>query len=185
MSSPEVRRLFLALWPNAAVRKALVEVQGRFPPGIGRAVDAGNLHITLVYLGSTPAERQACIEKALAGLAVADFTLQLDQLGYWRKPQVLWAGSDGAPAALITLVDDMSKAAAQCGSQLDARPFRPHLTLFRKVRKPLRDLPVMAPIFWQADDFALVESITAASGVCYKVLKTWALIPGAAGSASQ
>lgn len=185
MSSPEVRRLFLALWPNTAVRRALVDVQGRFPPGIGRAVDADNLHITLVYLGSTPAERQACIEEALAGLAVADFTLQLDQLGYWRKPQVLWAGSDGAPTALISLVDGMSKAAAQCGCHLDARPFRPHLTLFRKVRKPLRDLPVMSPILWEADDFALVESITAASGVCYKVLKTWALIPGAAGSASQ
>lgn len=185
MSSPEVRRLFLALWPNAAVRRALVDVQGRFPSGIGRAVDAGNLHITLVYLGSTPAERQACIEEALAGLAVADFTLQLDQLGYWRKPQVLWAGSDGAPATLMTLVDGMSKAAAECGCQLDARPFRPHLTLFRKVGKSPRDLPVMAPILWQADDFALVESITAAGGVCYKVLKSWALIPGAAGSASQ
>ena len=185
MSSPEVRRLFLALWPNAAVRRALVDVQGRFPIGIGRAVDAGNLHITLVYLGSTPAERQACIEEALAGIAIADFTLQLDQLGYWRKPQVLWAGSDGVPTALLTLVDSISKAAAQCGCQLDTRPFRPHLTLFRKVRKPPRDLSVMAPILWQAGDFALVESITASSGVCYKVLKTWALIPGAAGSASQ
>jgi len=162
-----------------------VDTQGRFPPGIGRAVDAGNLHITLVYLGSTPAERQACIEEALASLAVEDFTLQLDQLGYWRKPQVMWAGSDGVPTALLTLVDYMSKIAALCGCQLDVRPFRPHLTLFRKVRKPPRDLPVMVPILWQAVDFALVESVTAASGVCYKVLKTWALTPGSAGSASQ
>jgi 2'-5' RNA ligase len=185
VSSPDVRRLFLALWPNAAVRKALVDVQVRFPPGMGRAVDAGNLHITLVYLGSTPGERQSCIEAALAGITIAEFTLQFDQLGYWRKPQVLWAGSDGVPAALTTLVDGMSKAAVQCGCQLDARPFRPHLTLFRKVRKPPPDMPVMAPIVYQADSFALVESITAASGVCYKVLKTWALIPSAAGSASQ
>ena len=166
------------------MRRALVDLQGRFPPRIGRAVDAGNLHITLVYLGSTPAERQSCIEEGLTGLAIPEFTLQLDQLGYWRKPQVLWAGSDGVPAALMTLVDSMSKAAALCGCQLDTRSFRPHLTLFRKVRKLPRDLPVMAPILWQAGDFVLVESVTAASGVCYKVLKTWALTPGAAGSAS-
>jgi hypothetical protein len=32
--------------------------------------------------------------------------------------------------------------------------------------------------------FALVESITAASGVCYKVLKTWVLGDESGGSAS-
>lgn len=184
MTSPDVRRLFLALWPNAAVRSALVDVQRHFPPGTGRAVDGDNLHITLVFLGSTPAERRYCIEEALAGIEIPSFILQLDQLGYWRKPQVLWVGSDTAPAPLTTLVGIVTKAATQCGCMLDTRPFQPHLTLFRKVGKPPRALPVMAPILWPAGSFAMVESLTAASGVCYKVLKTWTLAPGAAGSAS-
>jgi len=182
--SPDVRRLFLALWPNDAVRSALREVQRRFPPGMGRAVNADNLHITLVFLGSTPVERRDCIEAALAGIAIPGFTLTLDQLGYWRKPQVVWAGSTSVPAPLTTLADTVSTAAAQCGCELDTRPFQPHLTVFRKVRKPPRDVPVITPIQWPAESFVLVESITAASGVCYKVLKTWALTAGAGGSAS-
>jgi 2'-5' RNA ligase len=184
VDNPDVRRLFLALWPSAAVRDALVEVQRLFPRRTGRAVYGDNLHITLVFLGSTPAERRACIEEALSGIAAPGFTLQLDQLGYWRKPQVLWAGSGGVPAPLTALVEALTKAAAQCGHKPDTRPFLPHLTLFRKVRRPPRDMPLMTPVPWPADSFALVESVTAAAGVRYEVLSTWPLISGGAGGVS-
>ena len=184
MTDSDVRRVFLALWPNAQVRSALVEVQRRFPPGTGRAVNPDNLHITLAFLGSTPVERLRCIEEALAGVAIPGFILQLDQLGHWRKPQVLWVGSETVPAPLTSLAETVTTAATRCGCQLDTRPFQPHLTLFRKVRKPPRDLPVMTPIQWPAASFALVESVTAAGGVCYRVLKTWAMISGVEGSAS-
>ena len=184
MTGPDVRRLFLALWPNATVRDALGEVQQRITSGTGRAVSRDNLHITLVFLGSTAAERRACIEQALDRVKIPGFTLQLDQLGYWRKPQVLWAGGDTVPAPLSALVEEAVAAAARCGTRLDVRPFHPHLTLFRKVRKPPRHLPVVAPILWPADSFAMVESVTAAGGVCYKVLKTWTLVSTAADSAS-
>ena len=181
MSTPEVQRLFLALWPSAAVRSALRELQCAFPGSAGRAVDDGNLHITLVFLGSTPPERRHCIEAALDGLERPGFELRLDRLGYWRRPQVVWAGSDAVPPPLTSLVEDMTKAAVQCGCMLDARPFRPHLTLFRKVRKPPRDLPDIAPILWPANAFALVESVTASSGVRYQVLNTWPLGGGVSG----
>ena len=175
MTDPDVRRLFLALWPDVALRNVLADLQRRFPQNIGRAVNADNLHITLVFLGSTPGERRACLEDALTGIKLPRFSFQLDQFGYWRKPQVLWAGSNNVPTALTTLVDVMTSKAITCGYKLDPRPFRPHLTLFRKVRKPPRDMPSMEPIWWSADSYALVESVTATSGVCYKVLKTWAL----------
>lgn len=183
MTCPEVRRLFLALWPEAAVRAALLEVQRGLPADIGRAVKADNLHITLAFLGSTPAQRQSCIEAALDDVVAQCFSLQLDRLGFWRKPQVLWVGSERSPPPLQTLVDGVGRAVAQCGCRLDSRPFQIHLTLFRKVRKPPRELPVVAPIQWPVESFALVESVTAASGVCYKVLKTWALGTAVAGRA--
>ena len=184
MTGPDVQRLFLALWPGAAVRSALAEAQRHFPPGTGRAVNGENLHITLVFLGSTPAERRRCIEEALAGIEIPSFNLHLDQLGYWRKPQVLWVGSDIVPAPLTALADMATKAAAQCGCELEIRPYQPHLTLFRKVGKPPRDMPLMAPILWPADSFVLVESVTAPGGVSYKVLKTWPLASEAADSVS-
>ena len=179
MTDLDVRRVFLALWPGTDLRNALADVQRRFPQNIGRAVNADNLHITLVFLGSTPGERRACLEDALTGIKLPGFSFPLDQFGYWRKPQVLWAGSNNVPAALTTLVDVMTSKAIKCGFKLDPRPFHPHLTLFRKVRKSPRDMPSMEPILWSADSYALVESVTAASGVCYKVLKTWALETGA------
>ncbi|MEJ2553937.1 MAG: RNA 2',3'-cyclic phosphodiesterase [Gammaproteobacteria bacterium] len=181
MTTPDVRRLFLALWPSAAVRSALLEVQRHFAVGTSRAVNADNLHITLVFLGSTPSERRDCIEAALDGLEMPGFDLQLDRLGYWRRPQVVWAGSEVVPPPLTSLVEAMTEAAVQCGCKLDARPFHPHLTLFRKVRKPPRDLPALAPILWPAEAFALVESVTASSGVHYQILKTWPLAGGVSG----
>lgn len=178
MTELDVRRLFLALWPGADLRNDLADLQRQFSQGIGRAVNADNLHITLVFLGSTPGERRTCLEEGLTGIKLPGFSFQLDQFGYWRKPQVLWAGSNNVPSALTTLVDVMTNKAIRCGYKLDTRPFRPHLTLFRKVRKSPRDMPSMEPILWSADSYALVESVTAASGVCYKVLKTWTLESG-------
>lgn len=184
MPNPDVRRLFFALWPDEAVRSDLIDLQKRLAPGIGRLVSGANLHITLVFLGATTVARQLCIEESLAGRDRPEFSLQLDQLGYWRKPQVLWVGSATVPPPLSALTQQLRDVVAHCGCEVDTRPFQAHLTLCRKVRKPPRDLPAMVPIPWPVNSFALVESVTAASGVCYNVLQTWTLSPNAAGSAS-
>ena len=183
-AAPEVRRLFFALWPDAALRARLTDLQQRLAPGAGRAVDGENLHITLLFLGATSAERRHCIEAGLAAVAGPPFSVQLDQLGYWRKPQVLWAGSALSPPALSALVQRLQDVAASCGSKVDARPFQVHLTLWRKLRKAPRELPAMAPIAWPVGDFALVESVTAGGGVRYRVLRRWALSAAAPGSTS-
>jgi len=185
VNTPDVRRLFLALWPDSAVRNALVELQRSLPSGIGRLVSGDNLHLTLIFLGSTPAERQRCIEEALTGIAATGFSLQLDRLGYWRKPQVLWAGSAVTPPPLSALVRETQDCVVRCGGAVDERPFQIHLTLCRKVRKAPRDLPAVAPISWPVRAFALVESVTAAAGVQYRVLREWPLAAGTDGGTSQ
>jgi 2'-5' RNA ligase len=185
MSGKEVRRLFLALWLGEAVRGALTELQKRLPPGLGRLVAGENLHITLVFLGSTPALRQACIEEALAGIDKPGFNLRLDRLGYWRQPRVLWVGGEITPPPLAALVQALRDAAARCGCEVEARPFQTHLTLCRKVRTMPRDLPAMEPISWPVQSFVLVESVTAADGAVYRILREWMLHPGADGSASR
>ncbi len=167
--------MFFALWPDPALRDRLADLQQRIAPGAGRGVDRENLHITLLFLGATPMDRLYCIEDGLAATAVPAFIMRLDQLGYWRTPQVLWAGGMLTPPPLSALVHHLREVAVHCGCKIDTRPFHTHLTLWRKVRKAPRNLPAMAPISWPVSGFALVESNTAASGVRYRVLRHWAL----------
>lgn len=167
------------------MRSALVDVQKRLPPGKGRLVRGENLHITLVFLGSTPAERRQCLEREVTGVNSPAFFFQLDQLGFWRKPQVLWVGSALMPAPLLNLANRLREIASRCGCAVDTRPFQTHLTLLRKLVKPPREFPAMAPIPWRVSSFSLVESITAAAGVSYKVLHTWPLPAGTPGSTSE
>jgi 2'-5' RNA ligase len=184
MTNPDVQRLFLAVWPNEATRAALVDLQKRFPPGIGRSVNGDNLHITLVFLGAAAEERRQCVEQVMTKVHSPAFSFTLDQLGYWRKPQVLWAGSTDTSSSLLGLAESARHLAEQCGFTIEERPFQAHLTLFRKVRKTLRDLPTMIPIPWAVTSFTLVESITASSGVHYNVLRSWALSSAATDSTS-
>lgn len=168
------RRLFLALWPDAAVRKALVHLQQTLPADIGRPVSADNLHLTLVFLGATPATRQACLEQAMSAVHTGGFELRVDRLGHWRKPAVLWAGS-AAPPPLGGLLQALQDAVIGCGGKVDERPFEVHLTLFREVRRPPQPLPAIMPIPWRIRSFVLVESITDPAGAQYRVLREWPL----------
>lgn len=170
----EVRRLFLALWPDPGVRQALVHLQQGLAPDLGRPVSAGNLHLTLVFLGATPAARRQCLEQAVSEIRGGGFDLQLDRLGHWRTPEVLWAGG-AAPPSLTALVQALQGAVLGCGGKVDPRPFEVHLTLFRKVRRPPRPLPAIAPIPWHIESFALVESSTDPAGSRYRVRREWPL----------
>jgi len=170
----DLARLFFALWPGATVRGGLAAVQQRLPPDLGRAVRADNLHLTLVFLGATPASRRQCIERAVSGVRTSGFELPLDRLGYWRKPEVLWMGGS-APAPLAALVQVLQSIVLGCGGKADNRPFEAHLTLFRKVRRAPRPLPAVPPIRWQVESFVLVESLTDPAGAQYAVLREWPL----------
>lgn len=172
---PETRRLFFALWPDAAVRAALVEA-ARHVPVQGRAVDPADFHITLAFLGATDAARERCCREAADRLRAVPFTLTLDRAGHWPRPQVLWLAPAVHPPALHALATDLATALRGCGFQPEARPFQPHLTLARKVRRAV--LPeAVRPVLWPVGDFVLVESGGGADGVRYAVRARWPLGP--------
>jgi 2'-5' RNA ligase len=166
------QRLFFALWPEEAVRARLAAV---LPATLdGRPVRSDNLHFTLVFLGSVDEETRACVEQAASGVACAPFELLFDTAGYFPRPQVVWIAPSHPPAELATLVGALRDALAPCGLALDQRPYRPHLTLARKVRGRLV-LPPIVPIAWPVAGFSLVESRSQVSGVRYVPLRSWEL----------
>lgn len=175
---PGTQRLFFALWPDDRVRRALGELAERGGLRHGRRVPLENLHITLVFLGAVTPEQRACVESVAGTLRVPAFLLTLDRTGWWRRPQVFWAGASEVPPPLLTLVDGLRSGCQGCGFPPEERPFAAHATLARKVAGPPRgDAP--GALAWPVEAFSLVESHLAPEGSVYRVLRTWPLEPRA------
>mgnify|MGYP000476091473 CR=1 FL=1 len=174
MAEAERQRLFFALWPDEAVRRQLAA----YPPLLkgcgGRLVVLENLHITLAFLGSINADTRRCMERAADAISLPAFTLQLDQLGFWRRPQVVWLGSETMPPPLLDLATALKKAMISCHLEPDERPFQAHMTLMRKAHRPPGESSV-PPLVWSINEFALVVSETRPEGVRYEVLSRWGM----------
>ncbi len=136
---PDVLRLFVAVELPANVRKRLADVASELR-GMGlerlRWVKPENIHITLKFLGETPAERRPEIEDALRAAAdgVASHELTLGELGKFggrRNPRVLWVDVRGDVDALKALQKRVDEEIAPLGFPRDERPFAAHLTLAR------------------------------------------------------
>ena len=176
MSSPAPERLFFALWPDDALRQQLRQRCRPLldQPG-GRPVASENLHLTLAFLGRVDAEQRACVEGMADAIHCPRFSLQLDRVGLWPRPRVLWLAPTCMPAALTGLAADLHRGAEACGLKLDARPYRAHVTLKRKLRQAPAEAASIRPITWSAQAFVLVRSISAPQGVIYEPVKRWAL----------
>jgi RNA 2',3'-cyclic 3'-phosphodiesterase len=174
-------RLFFALWPGDALRAALAAVAAAALDQVeGRLVPPGNLHVTLAFLGMTPG-------KALARLIEVGgqegpwpaVELAFDRLDYWAKPKVVVAMAKSVPSAAQDIVDRLWHSLEPLGFRREARPWHPHLTLVRQVRRPPPENLRLPPVesVPDASDWrlALVESAAHPDGVRYKPLADWPL----------
>jgi RNA 2',3'-cyclic 3'-phosphodiesterase len=178
------RRLFFACWPDQATRAAMVHAGRKAVRGSGgRPVPAGNLHATLAFLGSVPEGRLPAILAVGQSIRAAPLEFIFERIDFWPRPQVLVARSEN-PAGVEDLVAALWARLAALGLERDLRPFRSHVTLARKVRKPAADL-TLQPVTWPVRELTLVESVTDPAGAHYRVLAQWPLIrPGAAAPGS-
>jgi 2'-5' RNA ligase len=190
LAATATRRLFFALWPDETLRGAFasgtreaVEISG------GRPVAAGNLHATLLFLGSVVESRIPELELIAARSAVAarsahgSSQLVFDRIEYWKKSQLLVATTGDIPQAgsepLARLAQTLCRETVASGFTPDVNPiqkFRPHVTLARKVHhRP--HLTKMGPLTWSFADFVLVDSKTLPQGSVYTVLQRFPFGP--------
>jgi 2'-5' RNA ligase len=175
------RRLFFALWPSAPMQEQLVTAATSALGGLaGRAVPTANLHVTLAFLGAVPEPEIASV-RALARTVARDFApeqprpaLTLDQIDYWPRAEVLCATARQAPVSIAELAASFSRALVALGRPVDSKPFRPHVTLARKVARGVRGGPMLA-VSWVFTGFALVESTSAPGGSLYSSVDSWLL----------
>lgn len=157
-----------------AVRKQIAGYRNTLPEQRGRRLADADLHLTLVFLGKVGADQRAMLTMRAASLDVRPFTLMLDRCGWWPHNGVLWLAPAMIPEALRGLQKELTVYSGECGLEIDARDYSPHLSLYRDVKRAPEILPLPA-IRWPVKDFTLVRSDTRPDGAHYTVLQRWRL----------
>jgi 2'-5' RNA ligase len=149
------QRLFLALWPDAGLRRALAARRDRFawPPGAAPVADA-RLHLTLHFIGDVAASRVPTLQAALQA-AVPPFTLVLDRAEAWDGGLVVLRPTL-VPEPLAALHAALADALRAAALPVERRGFRPHVTLARRAAGVA--LPALRPLRWPVAGYALVRS---------------------------
>ena len=184
----EMYRLFIAVEVSPEVKAELAAAQGRLRRGGApvKWVAPEALHMTLHFLGETDVallpRLGAALCQALAGSTAIG--LRLAGAGAFpnlRRPNVIWAGIDGATAALERIQAATGTALESLGLPRETRPFRAHLTLGRVRREAtpaqlehlgeaIRSLPPFTPLAWDVDRVVLFRSELRPTGPVYTEL---------------
>jgi RNA 2',3'-cyclic 3'-phosphodiesterase len=169
-------RAFFALSPDDQVRETLAalgrDVARRCR---GRAVSPEHAHLTLAFIGDVAKDALPVLQSVGDQLPKAGFVVSFDLLGAWRASGVAWIAPAALPPALLTLHSTLADALARAGFELEARPFRPHVTLARRCLQPLSRARC-PPILWRADKLFLIGSELRSEGPVYRNLASWDLV---------
>lgn len=170
MDSVSSTRLFVALWPDPAIRHALRERRDAWDwPRGASPVHPDKLHVTLHFLGSVPTERLPELRRGLA-VPFSPFELSLGIPKLWPHGiAVLEPHTE--PPELLELHANLSAALVALGLRPEARTYRPHVTLARRANGAEAP-PEAAPLVWKIDGYALVES-RPGNGGGYTVLESY------------
>jgi len=125
-------RLFVALDLPWELRQRVAMLSGAGIPG-ARWVPPENYHLTLRFIGETPAYRAEEIDHTLAALRARSFILTLAGVGTFARSgrsTQLWVGVERNPS-LDHLQNKIETALQRIGLEPERRRFAPHLTLAR------------------------------------------------------
>ena len=176
-------RLFFALQPEPGQKAALAERAAPLAAQLeAQVVPAENIHATLCFIGAVAAGDLEKLKSVAAAQHMRGVALHFDTLEYWQKPRVLCAtgGENANLAPVLELADSLGRGAQAAGFHPDIKPFRPHLTLARKITRaraaqcewPQTFAP---PLLVRCDRFVLMESRRGESGSIYSVVDSWPL----------
>ena len=179
-------RTFIAIELPEGVQSALEELKGRLRDSGVRAswVKAGNIHLTLRFLGEIDEGQAGRIIDVLEGACgtVHPFVLHVRGAGAFpnsRRPSVLWVGCDPLDGPLACVQEAAEAAARAVGLAPEGKAFRPHLTVGR-----VKDWRSAGPVWeglererefdageFEASSVALFKSRLMPGGAVYERLK--------------
>lgn len=169
-------RMFFALWPDERVRMELGRAALQFPPGdAARAtwVRTERYHLTLAFLGEIEPRQAEAAERAASHIHVQPFRLNLDTVGHFEGPRVVWIGPQTLPPELTQLKAELDRELLRYGLPVLPGKFTPHITCMRGVPEAP---DVAAPrIEWPVSEFVLVKSVLKPGASKYKIVRRWPL----------
>ena len=131
-------RLFVAIQLSDEIKKNVTaalhemkkqEIRGRY-------VSAGNLHLTLAFIGET--EDTGAVKEALKAVEFKSFRLSLTELGNFGD--ILWVGVKGNQG-LSAAARGVREALDAAGIPYDRKKFAPHITLIRNTSGRWKQIP--------------------------------------------
>lgn len=182
-------RLFIAIDLPGDVRSAIAALQAEMKSRLSgvRWTRPEGMHLTLKFLGETPAGKVEGIGQALAAAASGrqPFGLSIGAPGSFGnrgRPRVLWLGFEGDLARLRELQTAVDADLAPLGYPRETREFSPHLTLARVPQPPepqtgtaiehiVNGAPPVGAQF-QVREVLLMRSRLLPSGAVYDCLST-------------
>lgn len=182
-------RLFVALRLPAPVTAPIADATARMRTvGRVRWSPLRDLHVTLAFLGTTPAARVDDVAATLAASAARRPPLDLVAEGAGafpsvHRPRVVWIGMAPAPA-LLALQSDVARGLRALGFDLDRRRFHPHITIGRVSREgpdPALEPEIGACAVraaWRAERMSLMRSDRGPVGARHTEVASWPFARG-------
>jgi 2'-5' RNA ligase len=150
-----MRRLFLALWPGDAERRQLADWRDAWDwPSGASPVGDPKLHLTLHFLGAVADDKAAQLE-TMAAIPFDPIELVLGVPAMWHD-SIAVLEPIAPPDRLFALHAALGRQLEDLGLSLEARPYRPHVTMARRARGATA--PLGRSLRWRADEYALVCS---------------------------
>ena len=169
-------RLFYALRVPSEVASELAEAQ-RTLKGNWRAVNPGQMHVTLAYLPSVPPARLDDLKRLGTRLMqdLPPMQVRLRGTGYFPNegsPRVWFVKVEAE--GLAELAASLREGIAELGLESEQLPFKAHITLARKKGPAPRVPPRMFDhLGWTASGGTLYRSILRKTGPIYEVESTF------------
>jgi 2'-5' RNA ligase len=151
-------RLFLALWPDAAVRQRLVDALSAWVwPPRAVVVPPERLHLTLHFLGQVADTDTSALRRRLPPLPMP-FELDFGRAALWPQGIAVLEPLS-VPPGLVALHAALADTLHGIGLRTDPRPLRPHVTLARHAQGTC--LPATGLRWaWPVNGYALVHSVS-------------------------
>ncbi|MDQ3646144.1 MAG: RNA 2',3'-cyclic phosphodiesterase [Actinomycetota bacterium] len=182
MADTQRLRLFVAFsMPRDlldAIEQKIAMVRDGLPDA--RWIPVENQHVTLKFLGSSPAETLGEVVTAARGVAAGTepFRTRFEPPGAFpnaRRARVLWIGLEDRAGHMAALAADLDQALSPLGYEPEKRAFSPHLTLARfKIPTPvtLPDVPVGDFPPFAVHDIGLYRSHLHPKGARYELVES-------------